>query len=98
MSALRVVRIDLSLMKNLLLSLFRTSFDRTARLWNADNGTCLREMREHSDSVYSLCFSPDARFMATGGIDHRVFITRVEVSFRFPSINDRKSRIRDRSD
>ncbi|KAN0060479.1 hypothetical protein ACQY0O_007810 [Thecaphora frezii] len=55
-----------------------TSFDWTARLWNADNGDCLRVIDSHEDNVYTLCFSPCARFLATGGIDKRVHITRVQ--------------------
>ncbi|KAL9934094.1 hypothetical protein V8E36_007176 [Tilletia maclaganii] len=51
-----------------------TSFDNTARLWNADDGTCLRIFTEHTDNVHTLCFSPDARFLATGAIDCRVLI------------------------
>lgn len=53
-----------------------TSFDKTARIWNADDGTCLRVIDDHVDSVYAICWSPDARFLATGGIDARVFVTR----------------------
>jgi transducin (beta)-like 1 len=59
-----------------------SSFDRTARLWNADDGSCIRTFAEHTDSVYAICFSPDARYMATGGIDQRVYVTRVDVSLR----------------
>ncbi|KAK0556590.1 hypothetical protein OC846_001034 [Tilletia horrida] len=51
-----------------------TSFDNTARLWNADDGSCLRVFTEHTDNVHTLCFSPDARFLATGAIDCRVLI------------------------
>ncbi|KAE8212075.1 hypothetical protein CF327_g4243 [Tilletia walkeri] len=51
-----------------------TSFDNTARLWNADTGSCLRTFTEHTDNVHTLCFSPDARFLATGAIDRRVLI------------------------
>ncbi|KAK0565305.1 hypothetical protein OC844_001272 [Tilletia horrida] len=51
-----------------------TSFDNTARLWNADDGSCLRTFTEHTDNVHTLCFSPDARFLATGAIDCRVLI------------------------
>ncbi|CAO1615554.1 unnamed protein product [Parajaminaea phylloscopi] len=54
-----------------------TSFDKTARIWNADDGSCLRVIEDHLDSVYTLCWSPDAVFLATGGIDARVFVTRV---------------------
>lgn len=53
------------------------SFDHTARIWDADSGACLRVIEGHAMSVYALCFSPCARFLATGGIDHRVFVTRV---------------------
>ncbi|PWN89675.1 WD40 repeat-like protein [Acaromyces ingoldii] len=53
------------------------SFDATARIWNADNGSCLRVVDQHTDSVYSVCFSPDARFLVTGGMDHRLFVTSV---------------------
>lgn len=53
------------------------SFDATARIWNADNGSCLRVIDQHTDSVYSVCFSPDARFLVTGGMDHRLFVTNV---------------------
>jgi transducin (beta)-like 1 len=53
------------------------SFDNTARIWNAEDGTCLRVFQEHTDSVYSVCFSPDRRFLVTGGMDHRLFISSV---------------------
>lgn len=54
------------------------SFDNTARIWNAEDGTCLRVFQEHTDSVYSVCFSPDRRFLVTGGMDHRLFVSSVE--------------------
>jgi len=53
------------------------SFDHTARIWNADTGACLHVIQGHEMSVFTLCFSPCARYLATGGIDHRVLITRV---------------------
>lgn len=56
-----------------------TSFDHTARLWNADTGECERVVAEHEDSVYAVCFSPCARYVATGGIDAHVYVTRVAV-------------------
>lgn len=54
------------------------SFDNTARIWNAEDGSCLRVFQEHTDSVYSVCFSPDRKFLVTGGMDHRLFISSVE--------------------
>lgn len=53
------------------------SFDNTARIWNAEDGSCLRIFQEHTDSVYSVCFSPDRQFLVTGGMDHRLFISSV---------------------
>ncbi|PWZ01417.1 WD40 repeat-like protein [Testicularia cyperi] len=55
-----------------------SSFDWTARLWNADTGECLRVIDGHADNVYTLRFSPCARYLATGGIDKRVIISRVD--------------------
>lgn len=54
-----------------------SSFDGTARIWNADDGSCLRVIDDHADAVYSLCWSPDALFLATGAIDSRVYVTRL---------------------
>lgn len=54
------------------------SFDNTARLWNGETGACLHVIEGHERSVYALAFSPCGRFLATGGIDHRVFVTRVQ--------------------
>ncbi|KAJ9476578.1 SIR4-interacting protein SIF2 [Pseudozyma hubeiensis] len=55
-----------------------SSFDWTARLWNADNGDCIRVIDAHEDNVYTLRFSPCARYLATGGIDKKVIISRVD--------------------
>ena len=55
-----------------------SSFDWTARLWNADNGDCIRVIDAHEDNVYTLRFSPCARYLATGGIDKKVLISRVD--------------------
>ncbi len=62
-----------------------SAFDHTARIWNADDGSCLRVISDHTDSVYSLAFSDDARFLVTGGIDQLVLITKIAVS-RLPNL------------
>lgn len=51
--------------------------DRTVRLWNADSGECVRVIDEHEDGVSAVSFSPCARFIATGGSDAHVYVTRV---------------------
>ncbi|KAI8335017.1 WD40-repeat-containing domain protein [Chlamydoabsidia padenii] len=45
------------------------SFDATIRLWDALAGTCLRVFEHHTEPVYSISFSPDARYLASGSFD-----------------------------
>ncbi|GAA5987051.1 hypothetical protein JCM10908_001006 [Rhodotorula pacifica] len=55
------------------------SFDSTARLWDADAGTCLYTFARASDYVYSIAFEPvSGRYVATGSNDGRLDIYRVE--------------------
>lgn len=68
------------------------SFDHTARLWDADTGTCLRIIEQHEQSVYAVCFSPCARYVATGGMDAKVLVTRITVRLR-SVLTDRMARL-----
>ncbi|KAI9299369.1 WD40-repeat-containing domain protein, partial [Cunninghamella echinulata] len=45
------------------------SFDATIRLWDALNGTCLHVLSNHSEAIYSISFSPDAKYLASGSFD-----------------------------
>ena len=57
---------------SLLLSLLiicSASFDATARLWDADTGTCLQVFTHHKKPIYAISFSPDGKWLATGGGD-----------------------------
>lgn len=45
------------------------SFDATARLWDADTGACLQVFTHHKKPIYAISFSPDGRWLATGGGD-----------------------------
>ncbi|VDC08022.1 unnamed protein product [Peniophora sp. CBMAI 1063] len=46
-----------------------SSFDCTARLWNANTGACLRIFRDHIKPVFTLGISPNKRLLVTGGSD-----------------------------
>ena len=52
-----------------LLTIFSASFDATARLWDADTGACLQVFTHHKKPIYAISFSPDGRWLATGGGD-----------------------------
>jgi WD40 repeat protein len=46
------------------------SFDRTARLWDAETGTEIAVLIGHEGSVWSAAFSPDGRRVATASEDN----------------------------
>jgi WD40 repeat protein/serine/threonine protein kinase len=45
------------------------SKDGVARLWDAQTGAELRQLRGHDAGVHAVAFSPDGRFVVTGGED-----------------------------
>ena len=49
--------------------MFSALFDTTARLWDADTGACLKVFMHHKKPIYAIAFSPDGRWLATGGGD-----------------------------
>lgn len=51
------------------LVLATASFDATVRLWDPVTGACLACLAQHSEPVYSVAFSPDGEFLASGSLD-----------------------------
>ena len=48
------------------------SFDKTAKVWDADNGEELFSLKGHTHEVFSVAFSPDGRRILTGSNDRTV--------------------------
>ncbi|GLB35783.1 putative WD40 repeat-like protein [Lyophyllum shimeji] len=54
-----------------------SSFDNTARLWDSVTGECLKVFTDHKRPVYTVSFSPDGRWLATGSGDGWLHIYNV---------------------
>lgn len=64
---------------NCSLLLFSASFDSTVILWDVERGTCIHKLTRHLEPVYSVAFSPDAKYIASGSFDKCVHIWSVQV-------------------
>lgn len=47
-------------------------------LWNISDGTQLKQLLGHSDTVYSVAMSPDSRILASGGFDNKIILWDTE--------------------
>lgn len=65
--------------RQLILTIFRASFDATARLWDSVTGECLKTFADHKRPVYALTFSPDGHWLGTGSGDGWLHIYSVKV-------------------
>lgn len=59
------------------------SFDSTVRLWDVDRGVCIHTLTKHQEPVYSVAFSPDGKYLASGSFDKCVHIWNTQVLFWF---------------
>ena len=53
------------------------SFDGSVRLWNIQDGTCMKVFSRHRDSVYSVAFSPSGSYLASGSLAGQLYIWNV---------------------
>jgi transducin (beta)-like 1 len=66
------------------LLLATTSFDGTARLWDSATGDCLKVFADHKTPVFAVAFSPDGRYLTTGGGDGWLIFYDVQVRAASP--------------
>lgn len=63
---------------NLPLLLATASFDHTVKLWDAETGRAVHTLARHTESVYSVAFSPSGKLVATGSFDQRLHVWSVD--------------------
>lgn len=56
------------------LILASASYDTTVKLWELERGSCVLSLAKHQEPVYSLAFSPDGRYIASGSFDRGINI------------------------
>ncbi|XP_060858034.1 F-box-like/WD repeat-containing protein ebi [Metopolophium dirhodum] len=59
---------------NMNLILASASCDSTVRLWDVERGACIHTLTKHTEPVYSIAFSPDGKYLASGSLDKWVHI------------------------
>ncbi len=65
--------------------------DGVINLWDVNTGKLTRELKGHSDAVYSLAFSPDGRYLASGSADDSVRLWRVSTGDMLHTFTDHKN-------
>jgi transducin (beta)-like 1 len=68
---------------NMNLTLASASFDSTVRLWDVERGVCIHTLTKHTEPVYSVAFSPDGKFLASGSFDKCVHIWSTQVRYHY---------------
>jgi len=69
------------------LMLASASFDCKTKVWDAILGKCLYTLTGHTSPVYSVAFSPNSQYLASGAFDHLLLVWSVETGELVQSYN-----------
>src|SRR5207247_3429674 len=64
------------------------SYDRLVKLWDVTTGQELRTLKDHSDAVFGMAFSPDGRLLASAAADRAVKVWDVATGLRLYTLGD----------
>jgi len=73
------------------LMLATASCDHTTKVWDAMVGRCILVLSGHTEPVYSVAFSPDSRFLATGAFDNKLLLYSMETGDLVKSHHSRRA-------
>jgi len=72
--------------------LLSCSEDSTLRLWNTEDGQCVRVLKHHVEPVTACDWLPDGKAFVSGGTDKNVFVVGVDghilLKFNVARVND----------
>ncbi len=54
------------------------SADKTIKIWNVDNGECLKILNGHQEHVWRTIYSPDGKYVISGSLDKTIKIWNAE--------------------
>ena len=69
------------------------SYDRTAQLWQVNDGKMLRQLKAHTGNVQQVVFSPNGELLATGSDDETINLWQVATGENIERLKGHQNKI-----
>ena len=79
---------DLAFAPNRPHTLASAGYDKLVRLWDPASGQKVADLKDHSDAVYGVAWSPDGKYLATASADRALKIWHVSSRKRLYSLTE----------